>query len=109
MRHSLTKILKLSAILSFALTTLPITSANAQGVPSRCGLHAAIVDTLSKKYGETPRGIGLVSNKGVMQVFVSEEKGTWTIVMTNPQGKACLLAAGRGWEDLKQKVKGDNA
>lgn len=109
MRLSLTQILKTCAILPLALTTLTISSANAQGVPSRCGLHAAIVDTLSKKYGETPRGIGLVSNQGVMQVFVSQEKGTWTIVVTNPHGKACLLAAGKGWEDLKQKVKDDNA
>lgn len=110
MRIRLTQILKTSVILSIAFTIIPLfTAANAQTQPSRCGLHTSIVDTLNKKYGETAHGIGLVSDQGVMQVFVSQEKGTWTILMTNAQGKACLLAAGKGWEDLKQKVKDENA
>lgn len=107
---SLTQAIKTSAILLFALNTIPsITPANALTAASRCGAHATIVETLTKKYGETEHGIGLVSDQGVMQIFVSQEKGTWTILMTNAQGKACMMAAGKGWEDLKQQVKDENA
>jgi len=106
----LTRIRTIGAILPFAfiaLTAFPALKAHA--APSRCGSHASIVDTLKKKYGETAHSIGLVSDQGVMQVFVSEANGTWTILMTNPQGQACLLAAGKGWEQLKQQASGENA
>ena len=110
MHRRLTTALKISAILSIALTTIPsINPANALTPASRCGAHETIVDTLTKKYGETEHGIGLVSDQGIMQVYVSQEKGTWTIVMTNAQGKTCMMAAGRGWENLKQKEEGEKA
>lgn len=106
----LTKGIKLGAVLSMILSgSLAATSANADPRISRCGQHTKIIDVLEKRYGETARGIGVVSDKGVMQVYVSEEKGTWTILMTNPQGTTCLLAAGRGWENVKQAAKGENA
>ncbi|MBA4784042.1 MAG: hypothetical protein H2045_12590 [Rhizobiales bacterium] len=73
---------------------------------SRCGQHTKIVTFLEKRYGETPRGIGLVSDKGVMQVYVSEENGTWTILVTSAEGQACVMAAGKGWEDVKQEARG---
>lgn len=106
----LIKGIKISAISIFALssTTALITSDAEARIP-QCGEHTSIVSLLEKRYGETPRGIGLVSDRGVMQVFVSPEKGTWTILMTNAQGQSCLLAAGKGWEELKQKAKDENA
>ncbi len=75
----------------------------------RCGAHNDIVKALEKKYGETVRGVGFVADKGLMQVLVSPEKGTWTIIMTNPKGQSCLIAAGKGWEELKQKAKENEA
>lgn len=101
MAMRMTKFLK--ATLAFAFvstvssTALVDTSEARQG---RCTNHNSFTTHLKERYGETPRGIGLVSEQGVMQVYVSE-KGTWTILVTNPRGQACLIAAGRGWEDLK--------
>lgn len=101
---------KIGAILPLAVLMLTLAPhAAVEASPSRCGAHTSIVDVLEKKYGETAHGIGLVSDKGVMQVYVSQEKGTWTILMTDAKGQSCLIAAGNGWEDVKPKAKGENA
>ena len=42
--------------------------------------------------------MGLNQSNGVLEVYASDETGTWTILVTSPDGKACLLAAGKMWE-----------
>jgi hypothetical protein len=43
---------------------------------------------------------GLQSNGNLLQVYSSEEKGTWTVVSTTPTGMSCIVAAGKRWESL---------
>jgi hypothetical protein len=35
----------------------------------------------------------------VLEVFVSDT-GTWTVVVTDPKGVSCVLAAGQSWEEI---------
>ena len=65
-----------------------------------CMEHKTLVSYLSQKFSETPRALGLVASRNVMEVYVSEE-GTWTIVLTTAEGIACIVAAGDTWEDIK--------
>ncbi|WP_232823011.1 hypothetical protein [Oceanibium sediminis] len=62
-----------------------------------CGTRAEVVDRLRTDYGETRTGAGLSGADGVIEVFASEESGTWTILLTRPNGQSCLLAAGESW------------
>lgn len=41
--------------------------------------------------------MGLAGNGTAIEVFVSEA-GTFTIVMTWPNGMSCLIAAGKDWQ-----------
>ncbi len=66
-----------------------------------------MVAALKKKYQEQRRGLGVAANYGVMEFFVSP-KGTWTVVMSTPNGMSCILAAGRDWEELAIKPAGTN-
>lgn len=63
-----------------------------------CGNRAEIVGRLGQKYGETRRSIGLTGRRGVVELFASDETGSWTILLTNPQGVTCLMAAGEAFE-----------
>lgn len=52
------------------------------------------------KYDEEPIAFGMQSNGNLIQVWKSEAKGTWTIVTTTPAGTSCIVAAGKGWEQI---------
>ena len=74
---------------------LPATPAQAQRV---CGKRTEIVRQLGEKYGETRRSMGLANGRGMVEIFASDETGSWTILITSPQGNACLMAAGDTWQ-----------
>ena len=65
-----------------------------------CFSHAEVARQLKATYHEAPVSLGLQSNGNLLQVFHAPASGTWTIVSTSPQGMACILAAGRDWENL---------
>lgn len=73
--------------------------------PRICGDRDAVLRTLDGKYAEKPASVGLANNGTVVEVLTSED-GTWTIVMTAPNGRSCLLAAGEYWQTLPAKMAG---
>ncbi|MCH7864963.1 MAG: hypothetical protein IIC56_07100 [Proteobacteria bacterium] len=78
------------------------TAAAAQPV---CGSHGTVSENLKKGYAEAPVSMGVTMNGAVIEVFASE-KGTWTLVITQPNGMSCLIAAGLDWESLPTLVSG---
>lgn len=87
------------ATIALAITLLIPSTASAQAV---CGNRDALLKQLEGGYKETPASMALAANGTVVEVTRSE-KGTWTILFTNPSGITCLMAAGEHWENLKQK------
>ena len=82
-------------LLAGLLIAATTTSATAQMV---CGTRERIVAELEKKYGETRRSLGLQQGRGVVEVYASEETGSWTILVTDARGKSCLMAAGEAFQ-----------
>ena len=83
--------------LSFAVAaTLASTPAVAQ---AQCDSRDKILSTLSKKYSEEPIAVGLTSKGGLVEVLSTGDGNTWTIIMSTPDGKSCLVAAGEGWRE----------
>jgi len=71
---------------------------------SSCAERAIVVERLAADYGETRQAIGLVSAEQVVEVFASEETGSWTITVTRADGMTCLMAAGHYYEELDEAV-----
>ena len=69
-----------------------------------CGERSVMVAVLASNYGEVPVSMGLASNGAVIEVFAAPA-GTWTIVMIRPNGLACVVAAGEGWETLHGRLE----
>jgi hypothetical protein len=67
--------------------------------PPVCDNRDLIVQRLGTSYEEVAQSVGLDSNGNVLEIFVSPE-GTWTALVTNPKGVACIVAAGEAWEQL---------
>ncbi len=72
-----------------------------------CGKRDALLKQLESGYQEAPASMALAANGTVVEVTRSD-KGTWTILFTNPSGITCLMAAGEFWEELERdRPKGD--
>ena len=86
---------------ALALALLPGLAA---AQPQQCGARAQILEVLAERYGESRQSIGLTSQGAVVETFASAETGTWTITVTFPQGKMCLIASGQAFETLADEI-----
>ena len=88
----------------YLLTLLLLTTAtqvNAQ--QTVCGNRTEIVKRLESRYDEKASALGLAATGGVIELFTSE-KGTFTLMITQPNGVSCLVAAGDNWETVKPNL-----
>jgi len=99
-------------VLCLSLTALAIGSGGffspAAAQSAICGQQADIKKILSERYKESQRAFGLVSDRGLVEVFTSKN-GTWSILMTSPTGRTCVIAAGHTWQELDQALGGPAA
>ena len=97
LRKGVNKMRILSAgVIAFGVIAAGVAPAFSQG--SSCAERTLIVERLSEKYGETRQSAGLNQNNGMVEVFASDTTGTWTILVTMPNGMSCLMAAGKAWQ-----------
>lgn len=73
-----------------------------------CDTRANILNHLSGQYKEVPVAMGLTSSGAVIEVLTSPS-GTWTFLVTYPNGLTCLFASGEAWESVPamEKTTGD--
>lgn len=63
-----------------------------------CGPRSAFIERLWDKYGETPVGQGLTNpNNQLMELFTSKDGGTWTLLLTLPNGCTRIIGVGKDW------------
>jgi hypothetical protein len=84
-----------------ALIAAPAGAA-AQQVP--CNKRDDVLGHLAKKYQEVPVAIGVTNRGGLVEVLSAGDGKTWTIIISSPDGKACMVAAGEGWRDLPHQA-----
>ncbi len=94
------------AILGFVGATLSLTGpVSAQ---QACVTREAATKQLEKQFNEKDVGRGLANaGKAMFELFVSE-KGSWTVVVSEPNGRSCILACGESWQRLPPLI-GDPA
>ena len=66
-----------------------------------CAARADIVAGLASKYGETRQAAGLDLSGNMVEVFASDDTGTWTILVTLPAGVSCIMSGGKHWSTVK--------
>lgn len=65
---------------------------------ANCGPHERVIAGLATGYGESRVSIALGSNNTVVETFASADTGTWTIIVTPPDGPTCLVASGQDYQ-----------
>jgi hypothetical protein len=72
-----------------------------------CDVRESLLAKLDTGYSEKPVAIGLASSGNVVELLISSD-GTWTILVTKPNGIACVAAVGEEWQALDPPL-GDEA
>ena len=76
-----------------------------RGTPTPpCGPRVSILEQLERDFAETPVSRGLASNGTVLELLVSAS-GTWTMLISLPNGSSCFGAAGEMWEVVQPNAK----
>ena len=95
------KLMVATLALGFGLTL----AAQAHAQTARnCAVRDKVVDRLAQGYGETRQSIGLGTNNAVIEVFASDETGSWTITVTTTSGVTCIVASGQAFETLAEAM-----
>ena len=82
-------------LILLALFAIPA-AASAQTV---CLKHVDLMAVLSINKQQAVVGEGLSNGGAVVEVFVNDETGEWTVVAVLPNDVACILADGTDWND----------
>ena len=77
--------------------TLAALGVSAQAQTQHCADRTTVTERLTSGYGEEFAGGGLRNAESIFEVWMSDESGTWTILMTNADGTSCVMAAGTNW------------
>ena len=70
-----------------------------------CSQRATFIKQLSGKYSKSPVSMGLSSNGSIIKVLASAT-GSWTMIITSPNGLSCVLAHGEAWQDVPEIAQG---
>ena len=82
--------------LVLASTMIVASSASAIAMP-QCGDRDHVIGSLSETYSEQHIASGFQSTAGLMEIWASDSDGTWTILLTRPDGQTCVVASGTHW------------
>ena len=69
-----------------------------------CAERERVVSRLAEGFGETRQVMGLGANNSVVEMYASQETGTWTITITTPNGRTCLVASGQAFEAVMEEL-----
>jgi hypothetical protein len=89
--------------LSFGLAAVLAAAEIAHSAP-QCDSREAVTALLAERYGETRRAVGIAGQSAVMELFASDDTGTWSITMTLPDGIMCLMASGLNYETVSEEL-----
>jgi len=87
------------------LTLLAALVPTALSAQTNCAERTTVVAKLETSYGEEFAGGGLQNANHVFEVWFSDEKGTWTILMTRADGMTCIMASGTNWREAMPGLK----
>jgi len=87
------QILAVSVLIAMIFVSMPAQAAG-------CAMRDQVVERLKTQYSETLTGGGLQASRNsqtIVEVWSSRETGTFTVILTTPEGLACVVATGTDW------------
>jgi hypothetical protein len=86
-----------AALAAFSFAASAADARPAAASPAICDRRDALVEYLAANHGERRAAAGIDGAGLLVEVFVGDG-GSWSILLTRPNGMSCMVAAGQGWE-----------
>jgi len=90
-------------ILTLVVSLVLLAASPALAQQMACGDRSDLLAHLKEKFKESATGAGITGNGAVMELMTSDS-GSWTLILTFPTGRSCLVATGDNW-GLWQRTK----
>lgn len=98
----------LALVAALASTTAVIALPGDADARTVCKQRTEMVQILSRKFNETQRSYGLQNDSRVLELYASPD-GSWTAILSLPDGKSCVVAAGEAWTTVAPQLAGEPA
>lgn len=93
------------SLLRAAIPAAAALALSAQAAPALaqtlCNEHSAVLGQFKSSYQEVPVAAGLTQDGRLLEVLSSGDAGTWTILLSKPDGVTCVIMAGEAWRKLR--------
>ena len=73
-----------------------------QVAPRTCLPHDSADAKLRSEFGEKVLGRGVSKDGTLLEIFMAQKDGTFTVIKTTPDGTSCVVDFGEGWQTLNQ-------
>ena len=67
---------------------------------ARCMPRADLVEKLQTNYSERMVGGGLQTSTQLLEIWSSDQTGSFTVFITRPDGTSCLVSSGQNWNSV---------
>jgi hypothetical protein len=88
-----------------AMKAIALTAALCAGTAAAndlpCADRGVITTMLETEYGEVSIGYGYEVRDVVVEIYVSQG-ATWSLLVTTPNGRSCVIATGTDWVFIEQ-------
>lgn len=65
---------------------------------AECADTQEMYSVMKDRYGEERKSLG-TTNGNIIEMWANEDIGSWTVLITNPNGVSCMLAAGQNYNE----------
>lgn len=99
------KILAVAAVAILLVIAFAVSSAQSQPAQPQCGKREIFVQSLNEDYKENRVAVGLGRNNVLMELYVSKESGSWTVLGSSANGEfSCIIADGQAFQIVDEEL-----
>ena len=66
-----------------------------------CQNREHLVQTLENRYKESLESVGMQGSKQLLEIWSAQETGSFTVLITKPNGISCVVASGSNWQKFE--------
>ncbi|QRY69790.1 hypothetical protein JVX98_16565 [Ensifer sp. PDNC004] len=89
--------LALAALLAAGVVARPVPAISQ--APVNCADRSEVIEFLTRQYQEKPAATALINQQAIMEIYAADN-GSWTLIVTDVNGRSCVILAGKSWETL---------